>query len=208
MMILFDLCQILFTKMIWKTADMEVDTNLHLLCQKKERNFCWKEGRKVMDVLQPLIGCAHVASDVWLVVLFGCVTWGMEGKVGWWGEVVYPPSLVMSIVQTHSCRYMNMPLHTWPQNPFPHNTSLKWPNCLSEVFILRLLLLFFKPTSFLPQLLLIPPFLCLSIIAPSLYSQPNHSYPPFTPLPLVSYPSSVVTLPVLQNSLFRVLHLS
>lgn len=45
MMILFDLCQILFTEMIWKTDDMEVDTNLHLLCQKKEREI--SVGKKV-----------------------------------------------------------------------------------------------------------------------------------------------------------------
>lgn len=133
---------------------------------------------------------------------------GMEGKVGW-GDLYTLPFLVMSILQTHSCRCMNMPLYTtWPQNPFPHNTSLKWPNCLSEVFILCLLLLCLKPISFLPLLLLIPPFLCFSIIAPLLYSQPNHSDPPFPLLPPVSYPSSVVTLSVSQSSLFSLLQLS
>lgn len=61
-----------------------------------------------------------------------------------------------------------MPLHTsWPQNPFPHNTSLKWPNCLSEVFI---------------PCLLLPPFLS------SFWTLSHHppiapnSSPPFPPL--------------------------
>lgn len=115
---------------------------------------------------------------------------GMEGKVGWWGEVVYPPSLVMSIVQTHSCRYMNMPLHTWPQNPFPHNTSPKWPNCLSEVFILRLLLLFFQTHLFSSSIAPNSPFplplyncsftvFPTQPLLPSLYPSPSSFLPLF-----------------------------
>lgn len=147
-----------------------------------------------------MVGCLDVWPD----------ERGMEWKVGWgWGVGLYTlPLFVMSIFHTHSCRCMNMTLHTtWPQNPFPQNTSLKWPNFLSEVFIPCLLLLSLKPISFPPLLLLIPLFLCFSIIAPLLYSQPNASYPPFSLLPLASYLFPVDTLSVSQSSLFSLLQL-
>lgn len=97
--------------------------------------------------------------------------------------VTIPRSFYCQYFTHPRVRCMNVTLHTtWPRNPFPQNTSVKWPNFSSEVFIPHLLLLFLTPPQYLPLLLLIPCFLYLFIIAPSLYSPPNTFNPHFSHL--------------------------
>lgn len=123
MMILFDSCQSLFAKMMWKGPKQERRQTCTFFEravggeERRKKSRFWKAARWVWRLRWGSfigrgrsfgVGCWHAWSREW------AAEWKAESEQGW---------------STLSGGCATMTLHaTWPRNPFLQNTSLRWPN--------------------------------------------------------------------------------